>query len=273
MNGLRSIVVDSPLICAGGLPVTMRVQGEGDPLLLINGLTRPLQSWDPFVQELHGRTIVSFDAPGVGGSATPLLPISIPGLAAVALAVLDAAGLWDADVLGFSHGGAVAQQLAHDTPDRVRRLVLAATSCGVGATSGRWGDVIRGLGTPPDGGSTWPRPDPLGMVWHSLAISSWSSIPFLGAITVPTLVVCGRHDLVVPPENSRVLAGRIPDASLVLLPAGHDLQRTGPATALASCVEDFLSGGLVLAGTSHPRPSDTQQPLAPHDDERGHDRA
>src|ERR1700675_4795966 len=108
----------------------MRVQGEGDPLLLINGMTRPLQSWESFTQQLPGRTIVSFDAPGVGGSPTPLLPLSMPALAALAVAVLDAAGMDDADVLGFSHGGAVAQQLAGDAPGRVRRLVLVATSCG-----------------------------------------------------------------------------------------------------------------------------------------------
>lgn len=217
----------------------MRVQGEGDPLLLINGMTRPLQSWDPFTRELHGRTVVTFDAPGVGGSPTPLLPVSIPGLAALAVAVLDAAGLDDADVLGFSHGGAVAQQLARDVPGRVRRLILAATSCGVGATPGRRRAILRGLGTP-GGDNPWPLPDALGLLWHSLAVSSWSSIPFLGAIRAPTLVVCGARDRVAPSANSRVLAGRIPDASLVMLPGGHDLQRPGPARELARVVEDFL---------------------------------
>jgi pimeloyl-ACP methyl ester carboxylesterase len=78
-------------------------------------------------------------------------------------------------------------------------------------------------------------------MWQSLAFSSWSSIPFLGAISAPTLVVCGTHDRVVPPANSRVLAGRIPDASLVMLPGGHDLQRPEPARALAGVVEDFLT--------------------------------
>ena len=147
MSAARSIVVGSRLPLVRGLRVAMRVQGEGDPLLLINGMTRPLQSWEPFTRELHGRTVVSFDAPGVGGSPTPVLPLSIPGLAALAVAVLDAAGLDDADVLGFSHGGAVAQQLARDAPDRVRRLILVATSCGVGATPGNSRRaILHGLG-------------------------------------------------------------------------------------------------------------------------------
>jgi poly(3-hydroxyoctanoate) depolymerase len=220
----------------------MRVQGEGKPLLLINGMTRPLRSWDPFIGALHGRTVVSFDAPGVGGSPTPRRPVSMPALAAVAVAVLDAAGLDDADVVGFSHGGAVAQQLAKDVPDRVRRLVLVSTSCGVGSTPGSRRAILSGLRRPV-GDNPWPLPHPLGVLWHSLAVSSWSSIPFLGAIKAPTLIVCGSRDRVVPPTNSRVLAGRIPDASLVILPGGHDLQRADQGRELARIVEDFLSAG------------------------------
>jgi poly(3-hydroxyoctanoate) depolymerase len=240
MSPAGSNGVDSQLTSASGLRIAMRVQGEGKPLLLINGMTRPLRSWDPFIGALHGRTVVSFDAPGVGGSPTPRRPVSIPALAAVAVAVLDAAGLDDVDVVGFSHGGAVAQQLAKDLPARVRRLVLVSTSCGVGSTPGSRRAILSGLRRPV-GDNPWPLPHPLGVLWHSLAVSSWSSIPFLGAIQAPTLIVCGSRDRVVPPTNSRVLAGRIPDASLVILPGGHDLQRGDQGRELARIVEDFLS--------------------------------
>ena len=219
----------------------MRVEGEGDPLLLLNGLTRPLESWEPFTHAIRGRTFISFDAPGVGGSPTPLLPMSISMLAALAASLLDEFGLDTVDVLGFSHGGAVAQQLAVQSPGKVRRLVLASTSCGVGATPGGRG-ALRGRAKESESHS-WPKPNPVGMLWHSLAISSWSSIPFLGAIGMPTLVVSGTHDRVVPPENSTLLARRIPGADLVMLSAGHDLQRHGPASALASAVDAFLAAG------------------------------
>jgi len=242
MSSARTIILDSPLRSVSGLRIAIRVQGEGEPLLLINGMTRPLQSWDPFTRELPGRTVISFDTPGVGGSPTPLKPLSIRGLGAVAMAVLDAAGVQDADILGYSHGGAVAQQLAHDTPGRVRRLILVATSCGVGATPGTSRAILRGIGGPVEG-NTWPLPDPLGLLWQSLAVSSWSSIPFLGAIVAPTLVVCGSRDRVVPPSNSRVLAGRIPDATLRMLPGGHDVQRGDSARVLAQLVDQFLSAG------------------------------
>ena len=243
MSSETLTVIEAPLPCASGLRIAMRVQGEGDPLLLMNGMTRPMQSWDPFIEALQGRTIVSFDAPGVGASPTLARPLSITELATVATAVLDAAGLQDADVLGYSHGGAIAQEMAHQSPGRVRGLVLAATSCGVGATPGRQRDILRSLGSPVDG-SPWPFPDLLGMVWQSLAMSNWSSIPFLGSLQQPTLVVCGSRDRVVPPSNSRVLAGRIPGATLAILPAtGHNLQRYDNAQVLAPMVDHFLRAG------------------------------
>ena len=220
--------------------VRVRVQGgEGDPLLLLNGFTRPMESWEPFIAALGDRTVVTFDAPGVGGSPTPVLPLSMSRLAALAVSVLDAAGLETADVLGFSYGGAVAQQLAFTSADRVRRLVLVSTSCGVGAIPSTRA-TLGSLRRPADAGS-WPRGDARGAVWQSLGISGWSSIPFLGAVRAPTLVVCGTRDRVLPPGNSIVLAQRIPGAELVMLPAGHDLQRHGPAGVLVSTVEPFLA--------------------------------
>jgi pimeloyl-ACP methyl ester carboxylesterase len=213
--------------------------GDGDPILLLNGLTRPLESWAAFTENLSGRTVISFDTPGVGGSPTPLAPMSIPMLAALAAALLDELGLRSADVLGFSHGGGVAQQLAADSPQHVRRLVLAATSCGVGATPGSQ-PTLRSL-RPPEGSADWPRTDSVGTLWNAMAIAGWSSIPFLSAIAAPTLVVCGDRDRVVPLVNRKVLARRISGAQLLLLPAGHDLQRPGPARLLADAVVPFLA--------------------------------
>ena len=78
------------------------------------------------------------------------------------------------------------------------------------------------------------------MFWQIAAISTWSSIPVLGCIDAPTLVVCGDHDRAVPPASRRILAARIPDARLVTIRAGHDLQKPGPAAVVAQLVEQFL---------------------------------
>jgi pimeloyl-ACP methyl ester carboxylesterase len=238
MSPSRSGVTDSLLVSAGGLRIAVRVHGDGEPLLLVNGMTRSLDSWEPFVGELPGRLIVTFDAPGVGASPTPIVPLSIPVLAALAAEVLDSVGVESASVLGFSHGGAVAQQFALDFPARVSRLVLVSTSCGVGASPGLVRDTVRVLAA----AGNLPRTgrDPLGMFWQALAFSTWSSIPFLADIRAPTFVVCGAEDRVVPPINSRLLARRIPCASLEIVPGGHDLQRPDRAKRLALSVEEFL---------------------------------
>jgi pimeloyl-ACP methyl ester carboxylesterase len=231
------------IIEVGALRVRVRITGQGPALLLLNGLTRPLESWLPTVEALGAHTIVAFDAPGVGGSATPKTPFTIASLAALGCSVLDEAGVDTADVLGFSHGGAVAQQLAFDAPERVGRLVLAATTCGIGATPGIHGP-LKSL-FPPSEARGWPQPNPVGTLWNLLAITAWSSIPFLAAIRAPTLVVCGTYDRWVPAVNSKLLADRIPGAKLTLLQAGHDLQRDGRAAALVHVVEPFLAAGRV----------------------------
>lgn len=237
MSNTRIQSNESLDVSVRGHQVRVRVEGAGDPLLLLNGLNGPLSSWGPFTAALGERTVVSFDAPGVGESPAPLLPLSIAQLADIAVSVLDEIGLERVDVLGFSHGGAVAQQLAAYYPERVHRLVLAATSCGVGSTLAGWDSRD-------DGGarknevhtanvlSTW---------WRAMAVSTWSSIPFLGAIAVPTLVVCGIDDRVTPLANSQVLASRIRNATLKELAEGHDLQRPEAAEKLADVVEAFLA--------------------------------
>ena len=234
-------IVDSDAmeLSIGGLRIAARATGSGDPVLLLNGMSRPMESWAYFADALQDRTVIAFDAPGVGASETPVVPYSMPMLADTAARVLDAFGIEKADVVGYSHGGAVAQQLAVGHAARVNRLVLLATACGVGAVPGHPRDVTQLLLTP-NRETRWPRPHPLGLFWQIAAISTWSSIPVLGCIDAPTLVVCGDHDRAVPPANSRLLAARIRDTRLVTIQAGHDLQKPGPAAVVAQLVEQFL---------------------------------
>ncbi|QNJ96541.1 alpha/beta fold hydrolase (plasmid) [Mycolicibacterium fluoranthenivorans] len=224
----------------GGLRVAARATGSGEPVLLLNGMSRPMESWAYFADALQDRTVVAFDAPGVGASETPVVPYSMPMLADIAARVLDAVGVEKADVVGYSHGGAVAQQFAVGHRTRVNRLVLLATACGVGAVPGHPRDLTRLLLTP-NRETRWPRPDPLGLLWQIAAISTWSSIPVLGCIDAPALVICGEHDRAVPPANSRLLAARIRDARFVTVQAGHDLQKPAPAATVGRLVECFLS--------------------------------
>ncbi len=130
-----------------GLRVLVREVGEGSPVLLINGLGAHTAMWAPLEQALTGFRLIEFDAPGAGRSQTPRLPGSVASMARIAAGVLDAVGVEQADVLGYSLGGMVGQELAAGAPERVRRLVLAATSCGLGAVPGNLGAMLN-LATP-----------------------------------------------------------------------------------------------------------------------------
>jgi pimeloyl-ACP methyl ester carboxylesterase len=209
-----------------------RVVGSELPLLLINGLTKSLDAWGPLVDAVPGRTIISFDAPGVGESMTPLWPLSMATLADFAVGVLDELGYEKADVLGYSHGGAVAQQMAFSHPERVDRLILVSTLCGIGAKPGHPRALLQLL----------PEDVTVGTWWRLLAMAAWTSIPYLGRIKAPTLVVCGTEDRVAPPANSRFLAARIPRAELVMLDGvGHYLHPPKESRLLADVVEEFLA--------------------------------
>src|SRR5499426_1290362 len=103
--------------------------GPARPLLFLQHFTGTLDNWDPAVSDplAKGREVILFDNAGVGRS-TGKVPVKVAGMAMHALAFLDALGLDSCDVLGFSLGGMVAQQMAQDRPSIFRRMILVATA-------------------------------------------------------------------------------------------------------------------------------------------------
>ncbi len=242
--------------------------GEGPPLLLINGIGASLEMWRPFARRLCAeRRLIMFDVPGTGGSGRLRKPLRMPGMARLVVELLDELGYGQVDVLGYSWGGAVAQQLAMDAPRRVRRLVLVATSPGRGGKppsvramalmstplqflsdsyftriaplvfggkafrSGGPGGTARTFGRPPS---------QLGYAQQLYAISGWTSLPWLSRLTAPTLVVNGSDDPLVPLKNARLLAARIPDTQVRIIPDGGHLWLLEFAERSAALVDDFL---------------------------------
>src|SRR5262249_4760467 len=105
--------------------------GRRPPLLLVNGIGASLELLQPFVDALDpGLEVIRFDAPGVGGSPLPGLPYRFTGLCRLMARLLSALGHGEADVLGISWGGGVAQHFATFQRHRCRRLVLVATATG-----------------------------------------------------------------------------------------------------------------------------------------------
>jgi pimeloyl-ACP methyl ester carboxylesterase/acyl carrier protein len=129
-----------------GATLHYEITGSGPPLLLLNGIGLDLSAWGPLVQELCGeRQLVLLDTRGSGLSGPPSEPCSTARLAADALALLDHLSFDSVDVLGFSLGGLVAQELAILASDRIRSLVLAATAARLPGRTRRVIDVWRRL--------------------------------------------------------------------------------------------------------------------------------
>jgi poly(3-hydroxyalkanoate) depolymerase len=255
----------------GGLVVRVSTQdGDGVPLLLITGIGAHVGMWEPFAQEIPGHRIVAFDAPGTGGSQLPWVPMRIPALASHVLALLDVLGLDRVDVLGYSWGGGLAQVLARRAPQRVRRLVLCATSVGLGgipptplaalllATPARYYHPALFRLTMPAiaGGRTAREPDLLkaqagarlahapsllGYAYQLFAAASFSSLPWVHQLRQPTLIVSGDKDPVVPLANARQLARLIPDARLHVVAGGGHLFLLDQPGDGAPPIRDFLA--------------------------------
>jgi len=253
-----------------GHRVHVKMTGEGyPPLLLITGLGGSTDQWAAFAQQFQHRCVIRFDVPGMGLSSAPLEPITVSRVAELAVAVLDSLEVECADVLGYSYGGAVAQQLAFGYPERVCRLVLAATNCGLGAVPGSYAAMVS-LSTPlryysPTyfdrnaaalyGGMTGRDlsmrrrmmaerhrhpPSAYGYSMQLLGTVGWSSLPFLSRIPHDTLVISGDDDPLIPVANAETLARRIPRARLEIVKRSGHLFLWDEAKRLAVRVTRFL---------------------------------
>ncbi len=228
--------------------------GSGPPVLLIMGLGLSAGAWWRTVPVLaRSLEVITFDNRGVGRSQAVCHAYSTETMADDAVSVLDAAGVDRVHVYGISLGGMVAQQVALRHPERVRSLVLGATHAG-GDNAHRPGhDVLDFL-------HRRPRMEPREAVWNSVQfnygercrinhperiaadIAQRLAHPFpaqayraqiwaaalhdssrrLHRIRVPTLVVHGSEDRMIPVENGRMIASRIPGARLIeLSDTGH----------------------------------------------------
>ncbi len=118
-----------PRALNGSVEIEWSEQGEGEPLLLIMGLGGSSQAWYRLLPHLDGRLrAISFDNRGTGRSSRVCGRVTLDDMVADTIAVMDAAGLQDAHVLGVSMGGMIAQRLTLDHRERVRSLILGCTT-------------------------------------------------------------------------------------------------------------------------------------------------
>jgi pimeloyl-ACP methyl ester carboxylesterase len=116
----------------GDIDIAYKTFGKGEPILLVSGAGGDMNAWDPSTLRVlsSNHTVIVFDNRGVGNTTTGSKPFSIQQFANDTAGLLDALKIRKADVLGYSMGSFVAQQLTVTNPEKVNRLILVAASCG-----------------------------------------------------------------------------------------------------------------------------------------------
>jgi pimeloyl-ACP methyl ester carboxylesterase len=116
----------------GDIEIAYKMLGKGDPILLFNGASDGMDAWDPSFPRIlsSNHTVIAFDSRGLGNTTTGSKPYTYQQLANDSAELLDALKIPKADVLGYSLGSYIAQQLAIMYPDKVNSLVLVGSSCG-----------------------------------------------------------------------------------------------------------------------------------------------
>ena len=234
-----------PYVDRGDCRIHWQESGEGSPILLVMGAVYSSQMWYPVLPALTARhRVIRFDNRGTGGS-TATRVASISDMARDGLAVLDAAGVESAHVYGVSLGGVVALQLALEAPDRVRSLVLGCTGI---LTSDKprapksmnnlfWlpqrmlvSRTRFGSACPP-GNAAMARQVLLrdvrkrrGLVAQQNALRAYAaSRAAVATLTMPSLVLHGTEDPIVPLQWGRELAETLPNSHLITYEgAGHN---------------------------------------------------
>jgi poly(3-hydroxyalkanoate) depolymerase len=255
---VRDDSVRDEIMQVGGTPLRVAIRpgtGTGPPLLLCNGIGMRLEALRPFVDALDPAIeVIRFDAPGTGGSQLPNLPYRFTTLALLLREVLHNLGHQQADVLGISWGGGLAQQFALLNPRLCRRLILVATATGPqtmvppnplppvkNLILRRWGDLWGGSAkTDPDALASALRkarisPLSMGYLYQHTAVLGFTTLPLLPLIRQRTLVLTGDDDPIIPVAN-----GRIPHATLHVYHGGHVELVTRPSL-LTPLITGFLA--------------------------------
>ena len=246
---IGKVVSAMPKVKVNDTQMYYEVRGEGFPLVMIMGINGNADWWDPrMVQELSRNfKVVMFDNRGAGRTDVSNREYTIKLFADDTAGLMDALGISKAHVFGLSMGGMIAQELVLNYPEKVKKLVLCSTLCGGTKSIPASGDVFgtfiadrsglspeeifrreipllfteefiqnnpdlielfiqRVLMTPISNESFMRRLD---------ALTKFDTYDRLPQIRAPTLILHGKRDILVPPENGSILAEAIPNAKLV----------------------------------------------------------
>lgn len=228
------------------------------PLLFFNGIGANAEAIAPLAQVMPERPFITLDMPGTGGSAEPLVPYNPALMAWTARQLLRRLGIEQADVMGLSWGGIIAQHFALQHRGMTRRLVLAATNAGMLAVPGnpaalwelanpanwktrhlaRFHAGIMGAGI--DDLKRLRPPSLRGYLYQAAALAGWTSAPFLPFVKAPTLIMAGDEDRIVPAANAHILHRLIPGSRLEWFEGGGHLFLLSQRERAAAVLREFL---------------------------------
>lgn len=266
-----------PSVNVGDIDLSYEINGEGHPLLLISGLGYCAWYWHKIVPDLsNSYQVITFDNRGAGSSDKPGGTYSVRMMAEDATGLLDALGIQNAYVMGHSLGGFIAQEMINLRPDLISKLILASTNHGgmnvipitpeaMDVMTNRDGDPIeivkRGISISCAPGFIDRNED---LVQELIQYRFTNPVPpdqyqaqvmagvgmagltddqvadRMAGIKIPTLILFGEYDMVVPPGNADLLADKIPDAEVEIINgAGHMFPIEDPEATI-SAIRSFL---------------------------------
>ena len=267
-----------PKARVNGVNLYYKVDGQGEPLVLIQGFGGGHEGW--FFQTRAFKKhyqVITFDNRGIGKTDKSPTPYTIRTMAEDTIGLMDHLDINEAHILGMSLGGMVAQEVATGFRDRVKKLVLACTSPGEGEISDVHPEMLRAIGVKE--GSTEPdlksvdfyelmstivslafnkrlyrmllvplskfymkRVGVEGCIQQMEAVVGHSTVDRLHLIEAPTLVITGTEDKIVSPRSSEEIASRIPNARLVEIEGGSHAFNMEMRGRFNKEVLDFLKG-------------------------------
>lgn len=232
---------------------TWRLDQPSDhpPILFFNGIGANIEAVAPLAEAMSDRGFIMFDMPGVGESPDPVVPYNPFTMSWTTAKLLDRFGLDTVDCVGISWGGAMAQHFTLQHGDRVRKLVLIATTAGMLMVPGnpasftKMADPRRYIdpefmnehfatlygGLDADGAAhqkdshigRLKPPSPRGYVYQLLCMLGWTSAPALPFLKKETLIMMGDDDQIVLPINGKFLNTLIPNSRLYMVKGGGHL--------------------------------------------------
>lgn len=243
--------IETKKVHVGEIDIAYKMFGKGNPILLINGFSAPLDFWDPILLEklALNHTVITFDNRGIGNTTSDNKKFTITQFANDTSGLLDALKIKKIDVIGWSMGGMIAQELALMHPDKVGKLVIYASTCGGSESTPPSPEVIKALsnrsGTqlerlqrvlPILFPEEWRTQNPnylqnLPRTTETIpiktldqqteAIINWAgTCSQLNSLIQQTLVIVGTDDVLTVPANSLLITEKIPGAWLVQVQGG-----------------------------------------------------